>query len=206
MPHLAAMKVTAAHLAQADEGERSNRSWLPDFSRRARRRRVVGDEGQAAVVGHVSHLCTTVTLAWIGSPRPRMSTSTAAACRAAHRRRHVVRATHVAEQRAQLRGDDELRAHRRRKVQAGVNGADEIVEQLRVECAALDELDAWMVDEVLDVLAAPCRQVDKQCEFAASGEEGVGKVRTDETGAAGNQVPLPSVPPVIVPRVRWAGL
>jgi glutamate/tyrosine decarboxylase-like PLP-dependent enzyme len=35
-PHLAAMDVTAAYLARGDEGERSNRAWVPDFSRRAR--------------------------------------------------------------------------------------------------------------------------------------------------------------------------
>ncbi|HEY7618825.1 MAG TPA: aminotransferase class V-fold PLP-dependent enzyme [Solirubrobacteraceae bacterium] len=35
-PHLAAMDVTAAYLATSEEGERSNRAWVPDFSRRAR--------------------------------------------------------------------------------------------------------------------------------------------------------------------------
>jgi aromatic-L-amino-acid decarboxylase len=34
--HLAAMDVTAAYLATSEEGERSNRAWVPDFSRRAR--------------------------------------------------------------------------------------------------------------------------------------------------------------------------
>jgi glutamate/tyrosine decarboxylase-like PLP-dependent enzyme len=34
--HLAAMDATAAYLATAEVGERSNRVWVPDFSRRAR--------------------------------------------------------------------------------------------------------------------------------------------------------------------------
>jgi glutamate/tyrosine decarboxylase-like PLP-dependent enzyme len=34
--HRAAMDVTAAYLAPPDEQERSNRAWVPDFSRRAR--------------------------------------------------------------------------------------------------------------------------------------------------------------------------
>jgi glutamate/tyrosine decarboxylase-like PLP-dependent enzyme len=34
--HLAAMDATAAYLAVSEEGERSNRVWVPDFSRRAR--------------------------------------------------------------------------------------------------------------------------------------------------------------------------
>jgi glutamate/tyrosine decarboxylase-like PLP-dependent enzyme len=35
-PHRAAMDVTAAYLIPGDEGERMNRAWAPDFSRRGR--------------------------------------------------------------------------------------------------------------------------------------------------------------------------
>ena len=79
---------------------------------------------------------------------------------------------------------DQLNADGGREVEADVGPGHEVIEQVGVEDAAKDELDAISLAQVLDVLEPTSAEVVQQDQAVAAGKEGVG-MGADEAGSAG---------------------
>ena len=95
--------------------------------------------------------------------------------------------------------DHELDAHRRREVEAPVDGAHAVVHQRAVQDRTLDQLHTAGVDQVLDVLAATRREIVQDQDFVPPRRERVHEVGSDESGSSGYEVSHRAVPP----KWRW---
>jgi hypothetical protein len=73
-----------------------------------------------------------------------------------------------------------------RIVEDVVHASDGLGRHSGVEQVALGELDAPCVDQVLDVLDPPARQIVDHADLGPAPDEPLGEVRADERGAAGD--------------------
>jgi hypothetical protein len=96
-------------------------------------------------------------------------------------------AADVGRQALQWLVDDELHADGGGEVEAHVDAGHDVVEQVRVEDAAEDELHVVALAQVLDVLQAAGGQVVQDDHRVAARQEGVGEVGADEAGSAGDE-------------------
>ena len=102
---------------------------------------------------------------------------------------HDVDAAHVGQQRLERVVDDELHAHRGGEVQDVVGVAHELVHDELVAGRALDERDAAVGAQVLDVDQAPGAEIVQHGHLVAKRGQRVAQVRADEARAAGDEVP-----------------
>ena len=91
-------------------------------------------------------------------------------------REHVIEATHIPKQGPERTLDHELDSDRRSQVEATVDRAHQVVDELLVGARTLNELDVTRVDQVLNVFPAAGTEIVEDHYLVAAGGKGVGEM------------------------------
>jgi hypothetical protein len=94
----------------------------------------------------------------------------------------------VREQRLERPFDDELDTHRRREVDDHLGLIHQFADRRMIEDRSTNEPEPWIALEMSDVAQGPGRQVVQHHDLVAPSDQSIGEVRTDEPGAAGDEV------------------